>query len=387
MGNMYQQQMENFTSFSKLTAYSGVTENKEEYCGVTLVRNFVDHLLKKFDENTVYNGEENNDEDATSSDEDSEDDTTAGEIALYDCLKKKCKELYKKEDMIKIEKRYAWSLLIHIDLWKRLFNTIINQIIAHCEQILKSKDMSGCKYIFLVGGFANCQYFKECMKKAFEDREFNENDTNLKTIQKLKVVIPELPQLCVVDGAARYALKPNFMKIRRLSKTYGIKVDKLRTAVDESKFPDGYIEKYAFKDKLNNIELLPDCFQVFAVKNKPIIVNEEVFIQPVYKQFVGQTVAEIEIYESDLDAPMLCLTKAELKEKLGGMEEKKEEGNDEEDTNTGNIRHRGTIIVQFSKETEVLWVELNFSDTMLTVHAYPHGSSKSDKNKIEVDYV
>ena len=90
--------------------------------------------------------------------------------------------------------------------------------------------------------------------------------------------------------------------------------------------------------------------------------------------------AEIEIFESDKEDPVVCI------ERDGpgiGDEEKKDE-NDQEDY---YVTKKGRIVIQFKKETEVIWVEFDFSDTMLTVHAYSHGEEKHDHNIVAVDYV
>lgn len=213
--------------------------------------------------------------------------------------------------------------------------------------------MKNCKYIFLVGGFANSVYFQKQIKRAFKD---------------ITVVIPELPQLCVVDGAARYGLKPRFVKIRRLAHTYGIKVNKLTNAVDESKFPKGFIKEHVYMDKVENREIIGDCFSVFAVKNKQITINDEPVIKDVYKIIPTQKKAIIEIFESDKEEPKTCLTKDDV------------DGNEYDATNIGHFE------VLFDSKTGKLWVEFDFSDTMLSVYAYPDGHKRTLDSKVEVDY-
>ena len=54
---------------------------------------------------------------------------------------------------------------------------------------------------------------------------------------RLSVIIPKLPQLCVVNGAAKYGLK-RFV----FNKTYGIKCNKMITDIDTNKFHQGFIQ-------------------------------------------------------------------------------------------------------------------------------------------------
>ena len=60
--------------------------------------------------------------------------------------------------------------------------------------------------------FVNSNYFQTRMQLEFGKQK------------RLFVEIPDVPRLCVVDGAARYGLTTNFVKIRRVSGTYGCTV-------------------------------------------------------------------------------------------------------------------------------------------------------------------
>ena len=59
-----------------------------------------------------------------------------------------------------------------------------------------------CKWIFLVGGFANNLYYQSKLKEAINEKWGYHN---------IKIIIPIFPELCVVDGAARYGLYPHFI--------------------------------------------------------------------------------------------------------------------------------------------------------------------------------
>eukprot|EP01084_Bolivina_argentea_P122817 217640_1 len=113
--------------------------------------------------------------------------------------------------MIKIIKseedtQRKYLLSMHNNVWQCLFDYTIDPIITHCRNILLTNEMKNCKFIFLVGGFANSKYFQVRMQKSFADHN------------NLSVVIPHLPGLCVVDGASRYGLNKYFVKIRQYAK-------------------------------------------------------------------------------------------------------------------------------------------------------------------------
>ena len=82
---------------------------------------------------------------------------------------------------------------------QNLFDEIIAPIVRLCVDILERPEMEDAMHIFLVGKFAHLKYFQMKMRGAF---------TNYKG---LSIEIPDLPELCVVDGAARYGLNRNFV--------------------------------------------------------------------------------------------------------------------------------------------------------------------------------
>ena len=229
--NMYQQLLQNFIGFSKVSFYDYVKVKNKSYNNendprtfhdVTLPSNFGDFLIDKLEEI-----------------QDLEDDDIDAEELLDNYLKKRCIELYKNEKLITMKElsTSAYVLSLHFDLWKKLFNIVVDPIIDHLDRILENKAMKSCKYIFLVGGFSNAKYLQERIKYQFGDR--------------IQIVIPQLPQLCVVDGAARYGLRPNFMKVRRLAKSYGIQTNKSLASLKNylHLFPISYIEQNTYFDK------------------------------------------------------------------------------------------------------------------------------------------
>ena len=140
-------------------------------------------------------------------------------------------------------------LSLHHVVWRWMFDSIVNPIVAHVVNILATQEMRDTKYIFLVGGFANSKYFQMRMQQ-----EFGQNPK----YPNLSVEIPSFPGLCVVDGAARYGLTPDFVKVRTMPRTYG-----LRSAMEinqeiRSKYDPKFIARYSYKNKV--------CVTVLGVK-------------------------------------------------------------------------------------------------------------------------
>ena len=227
--NMYQQLLQNFIGYSKISFYdhfrsksaqSYDNDEHKHYHDVTLPSNFGDYLIDKLEEELG-------------------DDEVDCEELLDNYLRQRCKQLYKNESLIEMKEltTSAYVLSLHFDLWKKLFNIVVDPIIEHIDKILQNKNMKNCKYIFLVGGFSNAKYLQERIKYQFGDR--------------IQIIIPQLPQLCVVDGAARYGLRPNFMKVRRLAKSYGIQTNKSLASLKNylHLFPMGYIQQNTYFDQ------------------------------------------------------------------------------------------------------------------------------------------
>merc|ERR1712228_358373 len=174
------------------------------------------------------------------------------------------KDKYKDRDwMIKVieaeddddnEYEEEYLLSLHNDVWESLFNTIIDPIVKHCKQILANKQMKDTKYIFLVGGFANSNFFQMRMKTEFE------------SYKNLSIEMPELPGLCVVDGSARYGLDASFVKIRRLAKTYGIEVATPKKDLNLKKFPSGFVKKNTEYNEEEEIDYVQGCFSSLVRK-------------------------------------------------------------------------------------------------------------------------
>ncbi len=193
--NMYQQLLQNFIEMSKPTYYDYVAMNRM-YHTITVPYNFANFLVEKVEEKFEQLEENNENIEGTG------DETKELIDFINEFLGIKSEKLYNNKEYNKFnEINYGFSLALHNNLWNILFDKIINEIIKHCSNILNKIEMKECKYIFLVGGFANSKYFKYRMNEMFvKNNKYN---------GKISVITPELPQLCVVDGACRYGLRPN----------------------------------------------------------------------------------------------------------------------------------------------------------------------------------
>eukprot|EP01083_Nonionella_stella_P286560 975334_1 len=104
-------------------------------------------------------------------------------------------------------------LTFHRYIWISMFDQIIDPIQEHIEELLCNPSMMrNCKYLCLVGGLSCSPYFQHKMKTVFGER----------SRYKLRVIIPERPMLCVVYGAACFGITKNYIKARRVTKTYGV---------------------------------------------------------------------------------------------------------------------------------------------------------------------
>ena len=357
--NMYQQLLSNFIEMSKPTFYDYVAMNRT-YHTITVPYNFANFLIEKFEDQQE---EENND----AIDVNEGDDTKEGIDYVNEFLAKQCKEKHGRDDFMKLnEINYGFSLALHNDLWKILFDSVVDPIIDHVKKILAKQNMKTTKYIFLVGGLANSKYFQVRMKN-----EFDINNDNNK--YKINVITPEFPQLCVVDGAARYGLKPNFMKIRRLARTYGIQSNKLKTKIDPNKFPTGFIERKSYHNKQKNKDFVENCFNAFARKNHAINIDDKPIRRPVYKIKSDQKQVNIVIYSSNKEDPQTA-DPIEIKK----FKENEETGED--------CSELGRFTVRFDENSnDKVWVEFSYSDTLLSVHAYPDGQ-ENKRQEIHIEY-
>ena len=189
-----------------------------------------------------------------------------------------------------------FALSLHYNVWSSLFDYIVNLIIIHCEKILKNEDMKSCKHIFCVGGFSQSKYFQKRLKDAFIGHK-----------NGVHIIIPQLSHLCVVDGAVKYGLNHQFMKIRRLPSTYGIRISE-RKPVTMCKLTSQFIEAHSqvikhFHTGEQNVEVVNNLFKIFVRKGEEISINDKPITHAFKKSNLNSEKVSVYIYSSDKVEP------------------------------------------------------------------------------------
>merc|ERR1712087_1094906 len=92
-------------------------------------------------------------------------------------MRARCQALFQHHGMIVMREESddlstaaTFVLSLHYKLWKKLFNIVVDPIVAHMERVLRHKAMKRCKYMFLVGGFSNARYLQQRIQYQFGDR-------------------------------------------------------------------------------------------------------------------------------------------------------------------------------------------------------------------------
>ncbi|XP_060602705.1 heat shock 70 kDa protein 12B-like [Ruditapes philippinarum] len=101
------------------------------------------------------------------------------------------------------------KLRVDASVIKQWFEPPIYNVIQHVQQILSKPNMQKVETIILVGGFGECKYAQDILKKAMHDR---------------KIFIPEEPGLVVLKGAVRFGHFQEIVRSRIMTHTYGIGV-------------------------------------------------------------------------------------------------------------------------------------------------------------------
>jgi hypothetical protein len=101
------------------------------------------------------------------------------------------------------------KLRVDTSVIRQWFEPPIYNVIQHVQQILAKPNMQKVETILLVGGFGECKYAQDILKKAMHDR---------------KIFIPEEPGLVVLKGAVRFGHFQDIVRSRVMTHTYGIAV-------------------------------------------------------------------------------------------------------------------------------------------------------------------
>ena len=233
-----------------------------------------------------------------------------------------------------------YYLSIHYNIWFLMFNEIIEPIINHCDKLLKMDELKDIKYMFLVGGFAESKYFQNHMKKYYKN---------------IKVLIPNLPGLCVVDGASKYGLDPHFVKIRKMPKHYGVAVSQKKSQVS-SEISEYYINENTVMDN-NNVPYIKNIFERFVSKNESVKFDDKPKVHEASKWNENATKVTISIYSSIHDNPLT----------------------------TDDCDKLAELEIDMPRNKQYMTIEFVFSETIFTVYAYETGK-RQNKKKIVINY-
>ena len=323
-GGMWLQLLDNFCNASKASFYDSPNHDKK-YHHITLPMNFAQFIV------------------------DYHDDDIDKVVQL---LKEKSLKLFDENDLIKwkIGKWNDTTLQLHNKIFiNQLFEEkTVAPIIKHLSSILEDEQLKQCKYLILVGGLSNSRYYQQRIYN-----EFGKRGGGIR--KKLKIIIPDKPQLCVVEGAARYGIKPNYIQIRVLSQTYGIRIDYAKESLPNiNKYGVGWLENNTYECNETHREYVKNIFSPFVKKNDAIKFNDKPFIQTYFRRHAKQKTIDIKIFASTLKVPLHVL-----------QDECKELGEIQLLFNTN--KHNQT------NELEIK-VEFWFNDTTLKCMAYPKGN-------------
>eukprot|EP01083_Nonionella_stella_P014672 41187_1 len=231
------------------------------------------------------------------------------------------------------------TLLIDVELWKKWFDKVIKQITDHIEgseslyRLLVSDD---CKYLYLVGGFAQSRYFQHKMKLHFSVEPYN-----------LKVIVPSNPILCIVTGAAYFGMNKVMMKARVMPCTYGF----WERMTEQQAIKWGVSKKYIAAHKLRD-GTVEGYFHILTKKGDRVVLNQSV-----------TSTSKIQREDHDLVVPFSVL-KSNSKEPIT-IDDGEELGKMQIPISKYNRHfHRQNRWVEFV-------LEFYFDDTMLKAYVHP----------------
>ncbi len=160
-------------------------------------------------------------------------------------------------------------LLLHIDLWREIFDVCINPIINHCIELCSDKSLlNNCKYMCLVGGLSSSSYFKNRIHNTFGENSETKNKYNFIIIR------PERPMLTVVEGAALFGITKNYIQARVLSQTYGVEGALFLDEAKSIKIPDSHINAHKLYHPHHQKWRVTGIFCPIATKHDTIYTNQ-----------------------------------------------------------------------------------------------------------------
>lgn len=159
---------------------------------------------------------------------------------------------------------------------RQLFSPALDDVISHLSNLFAQPELSGVKYVFLVGGFADSAILQARIKNHFGGT--------------YRILVPQRASLAVVQGAVMFGQKPDLFESRIMTLTYGIRVHKL--------FLDG-LHPESKKEVIAGIPRCKDVFFKFVKINEVVKVGEKRRF-PGFAPLTGkQRHVKIDFYQSE----------------------------------------------------------------------------------------
>ena len=164
-----------------------------------------------------------------------------------------------------------------------MIENVAQNISAHTTFLLQQEENARINFIVMVGGFSNSPIVVEEIRRHVPSFT--------------PVIVPENPELSVVQGAVSFGWKPQMFKSRKSKRTYGVRMrERFRDYIDP-------IRSMVYDD--DGVKM---CKMRF---DKLITVNEDIGVDQIVKRsyFPGvhnQISAAISIYESEESDVSYC---------------------------------------------------------------------------------
>lgn len=184
---------------------------------------------------------------------------------------------------------YSNDLILPMELIASFFEKVITKIIEEVEDLMEHPELTGLKYVLLVGGFAECEVLQELIREK------------VKIINpKVSVLLPIHPSTVVQKGAVQYGFDPNIISTRRARQTIGVKVT-MKLKNFEKVDPEFAKNKDSLKDHLvtkKKEKYVKDVFNVFITKGQEISTSQ--VITKTYQAPAGKdNKVKFDIYATD----------------------------------------------------------------------------------------
>uniref|UniRef100_A0A4W3J412 Heat shock protein 12A n=1 Tax=Callorhinchus milii TaxID=7868 RepID=A0A4W3J412_CALMI len=150
-----------------------------------------------------------------------------------------------------------WSsqgmLRMNPDAMNALFKPTVDHIVQHLSDLFQKPEVSGIKFLFLVGGFAESPLLQQAVQSSLSET--------------CRVIIPHDVGLTILKGAVLFGLDPTVIKVRRSPLTYGVGV--------LNRFVEGKhsAEKLLVKD---GTRWCTDVFDKFIAADQSVALGETV---------------------------------------------------------------------------------------------------------------